>query len=207
MKIRNTKALAWATLAAGFAGCTSVSNHPALDAMKSASKGLGDKNFVEAYVEYRGPSEKWSGPASFLMHVVAKGNDPVKISFTPAFAAEPANTLPTSPIHEMAPTMSGRRPAGEVSKTPVAAASAAPSHAPSSAPKAMTGEVARNHINQLAAAVQAGDVAFEGCLSPVRVRLIRADGAVLEKQGCRSVEGWPKAASEVVGQFMPFAGS
>ena len=40
--------------------------------------------------------------------------------------------------------------------------------------------------------------AFKGCLYPVRARLIRADGSVVEKQGCRSQLGWTRVASETV---------
>jgi hypothetical protein len=37
---------------------------------------------------------------------------------------------------------------------------------------------------------------------PVRVRLIRSDGTLIERQGCRGQAGWPRVASEVVNHFI-----
>jgi len=195
MKKRILGTVSFAVLGLAISSCTSLSNHPALDAVRSMNgaqnPAISGKSFVEAYIEYRGPQEKWAGPVTFLLHVVAKEGDLARVTFTPAFSKDSASeSAPaTAPIHENAPTVNGRKPA-----------SALTLH------HALSAEVARTQINQLAAAIQSGDVEFSGCLSPVRVRLLRADGAVVEKQGCRSSDGWPKAASEAVGHFMEFTG-
>ncbi|MEK6580270.1 MAG: hypothetical protein AABZ55_13680 [Bdellovibrionota bacterium] len=68
--------------------------------------------------------------------------------------------------------------------------------------RTISGEVAREHMARLVTAIQAGDTEFSGCLYPIRVRLIRADGAIVEKHGCRGPVGWAKASSEVVDQFI-----
>ena len=50
-------------------------------------------------------------------------------------------------------------------------------------------------------AIQGADQPFSGCLNPVRVRLVRQDGALTEKQGCRGF-GWTRTASEKVNTFL-----
>jgi hypothetical protein len=174
-------------LVLGSTGCiSSMNNAPQLDALQSLVGG--GKSYVEAYVEYRGPQERWAGPSTFLIHVNAREGTAAKISVSPNVfgnrKVDPANFQPTMDT--------SRRPASKTQE-----------HGPGSeAAPGITAEAARNHLNQLAGAMQNGDVAFEGCLSPVRVRLIRTDGAVIEKQGCRSGEGWSRAASEMVHQFI-----
>jgi hypothetical protein len=61
---------------------------------------------------------------------------------------------------------------------------------------------ARDQVARLAEAIRDDDSPFSGCLNPVRVRLIRTDGILLERQGCRGQEGWPKVASEVASHFL-----
>lgn len=155
-------------------GCLSMQNQPAIQALQGNMGAGGAKPFVEAYVEYRGPSEKWAGPTSFLLHVVAKDAGVAKISITPALFATPQKTKDAD---------------GTTVQRTLAA-------------KGMAGETARTHMSNLANAIQGGEQPFRGCLSPVRVRLVRADGAIVEKQGCRGSVGWPKAASEAVNQFI-----
>lgn len=157
--------LGWAA-----SGCLSMQSQSTIDNIQqSATKSLP---YVEAYVEYRGPAEKWAGPTTFLLHVVAKDAGVARISITPA--------LFNSRIKDDAPTTAGRGLAS----------------------RGMPGETARDHMARLASAVQGGDEPFRGCLSPVRVRLVRADGALVEKSGCRSETGWPRAASEAVNSFI-----
>lgn len=71
--------------------------------------------------------------------------------------------------------------------------------------KGLSGEAAREQLGHLATSLQGASTNFRGCLSPVRVRLVRADGALLEKQGCRSQSGWGRAASDTVNQFITAA--
>lgn len=70
------------------------------------------------------------------------------------------------------------------------------------ASQGVPGEHARQRLAHMATSLQGADQTFKGCLSPLRVRLIRADGAVLEKQGCRGQSGWAKGASEAVSHFI-----
>jgi hypothetical protein len=67
------------------------------------------------------------------------------------------------------------------------------------------GEVARTRLAQLYTALQGQNQNFRGCMYPVRVRMIRADGALMEKVGCRSAMGWSHTASEAVDYFITAA--
>lgn len=137
------------------AGCFStLTNNPALDVMESMANPR--KTYVEAYIEYQGPDEKWAGPATFLIHINAKEEKAV--------------------IKVVQSSRSGSQ--------------------------GMASEVAREYLDRIASAIYDGDLSFRGCLTPLRVRMIRSDGAVLDKSGCRSSTGWPKVVSEVVDLFM-----
>lgn len=58
---------------------------------------------------------------------------------------------------------------------------------------------ARDQFDQLAHAMEDPEQnpKYTGCLSPIRVRLIRSSGVVHEKMGCRAQVGWPKKVSEL----------
>jgi hypothetical protein len=61
----------------------------------------------------------------------------------------------------------------------------------------------RTELAELASTVQnAGEPIFRGCLYPVRIRMVREDGALLERQGCRSSSGWARNVSESVSRFL-----
>lgn len=152
-------------------GCLSMQSQTTVDNVTGA---LPSKPFVEAFVEYRGPADRWAGPTSFLLHVVAKDTGPAQITVVPSLFGAPAETE--------------RKLASETTKP--------------AATTGMTGEVAREQMGKLAAALQGVETPFRGCLSPVRVRLVRADGSLVEKTGCRAIDGWSKAASEAVAQFI-----
>ena len=70
--------LAWAG-----SGCLSTQTQSSLDGTNGQSSP-----YVEAYVEYPGPHEKWSGPASFILHVTAKDKGSALITVTPSFASD-----------------------------------------------------------------------------------------------------------------------
>ncbi len=75
------------------------------------------------------------------------------------------------------------------------------------ASQTITSEEARVKIGALAQAItDAGETSFTGCMYPLHVRLIRADGKVLDKQGCRGQSQWDQAASGAVDYFMAAAG-
>jgi hypothetical protein len=69
----------------------------------------------------------------------------------------------------------------------------------------MSAENARELLANLAVSLQGAEGAFRGCLSPVRVRLIRADGILVEKQGCRGQNGWSHIASQSADRFLTAA--
>jgi hypothetical protein len=60
----------------------------------------------------------------------------------------------------------------------------------------------REDLSRLRGAVTEPMEAQLGCLSPVRVRLIQADGVLLERQACRGQKGWPRIASEIANEIM-----
>lgn len=66
----------------------------------------------------------------------------------------------------------------------------------------VSGEDARARLSGLLIALQGGEDSMRGCLSPIRVRLIRADGALIEKRGCRYQSTWARDASETVNSFI-----
>ncbi|MCM2324577.1 MAG: hypothetical protein NDJ90_15060 [Oligoflexia bacterium] len=165
------------SLGLGLSGCMSMQSESALDDALQSLKGSSNKTnaFVEAFFEYTGPADKWAGPSTFLMHVVAKDQGPAQVTVVPPLFGDPFS-----------------KEDGPVNTT----------RAPASA-KPLTGELAREQLTQLAGIVEGSeDLPFRGCLSPVRVRLVRVDGALVEKQGCRTYRGWPKAVSEAVSQFV-----
>lgn len=201
ISISNIRGFGWMVAAGALAsGCMSMQNQPAMEALQQ--KGAAPKPYVEAYVEYRGPAERWSGPTTFLLHVQAKDNGLARVSVTPALFSKPVE--PQMPHPEVAgralASLAGAASALPAVKGAASAAVPAPNSNPVS--KGITGEAAREQLTQLASAIQGGDITFRGCLSPVRVRLIRSDGALLEKHGCRSQEGWPRAVSETVSRFI-----
>jgi hypothetical protein len=63
-------------------------------------------------------------------------------------------------------------------------------------------ETVREDLARLHAAMQEKERVFHGCLSPIRVTLIRGDGILIERQGCRGQLGWPRVASEIVNHLI-----
>ncbi|OFZ55689.1 MAG: hypothetical protein A2428_13410 [Bdellovibrionales bacterium RIFOXYC1_FULL_54_43] len=171
--------------------CMSARNHPALDAAQNALKIAP---CVEAYIEYPGPQEKWAGPAGFILHVVAREGTAVQVTATPAWFNTPIKGMGEID----APTTLGRAPASAI-----AMLKPLERIAPPPAPAGLSIETARGQLQLLSEAIQSEtEHKFSGCLNPVRARLIRADGSLIEKTGCRSDLGWPRVASESVHYFM-----
>ena len=142
-------------------------------ALEVIESKLGIQPVVEAYFDYTGPKEKWAGPASFLLHVNARNPGDAEITSTPSL--EP---LHLSAITVRAPS-SQSEPEGKI-----------------------TSESMRAQLAELASAVQNGSSEFTGCLYPIRVRLVRQDGSLIEKQGCRSQAGWPGPVSRAVASYL-----
>jgi hypothetical protein len=66
----------------------------------------------------------------------------------------------------------------------------------------MTGDQAREKLTDLATAMAEDSSVYQGCMYPIRVRMIRSDGSVLDKEGCREQSKWSKTASETVDYFI-----
>lgn len=142
----------------------------------------GEPAFVEAFIEYSGPRGQWAGPASFLLHVSAKEGEKVTVKVTPKDLY--------------------RQSGGWVDVTSRAPAAGVPLTAPApdvpvtaeAAPEAS--EVMRDRLEGLAEAIEQSQETFRACVNPIRVRMVRADGAVKDWQGCRGSRGWAKSVSE-----------
>ena len=66
----------------------------------------------------------------------------------------------------------------------------------------LTIEAAREEMARLNTALKAKETPVHGCLSPVRVKLVRADKAIISRLGCRGQMGWPRVASEMVNHLI-----
>jgi hypothetical protein len=171
-------------------GCLSMQSQTSIDNV-AATTAASNQPYVEGYVEYAGPQSKWAGPASFILHVSAKEAGDAQITTTPALLTSGSNSNPGAE-----PTLTQRVPAA----SSLSQAGGVPVF------KKLTSTEAREQLARLATALQGGTQApFRGCMSPVRVRLVRADGGIFERQGCRSELGWSRAVSESVSQFIDAA--
>jgi hypothetical protein len=142
-------------------------NQATIDAIAGTPAVAEASPVVEAYIDYRGPQERWVGAAPFTLHVTAKNSEKPEVVVPPAWSQEAGATA------------EARRPA-----------------------QVLTGEEARAKMAQLASALQEKDAGFAGCMYPIHVRLIRANGNVVDQQGCRGQSSWSKVASETVDFFM-----
>lgn len=121
---------------------------------------------VEAYLEFVGPPERWAGPQTLTVHLTARDGDFARLAVTPPLPAEGAR-------------VNSREPQGAFVGSNLIAPAAV-----------------RESLAELAAAVRSQpdqDQTFSGCLFPLRLKLIQADGVVTEKDGCRTLTGWPLA--------------
>lgn len=134
--------------------------------------------FVEGYIEFGGPSARWAGPEAVVLHVDAHDSNHAKIDLTPTiFHKAPKGSATTS----------GRGLASSGKAVVVSS------------------ETVRGLLGDLAGTLDSPDRQFRGCLSPIRVRLIRSDGAVVERQGCRTQIAWTRTASRVFSDLLSLA--
>lgn len=171
--IRVLAGCALVTVLIVISGCLGMQGQATLDETVDAVKGktAESQRFVEGYIEYPAPQEKWAGPVHMILHISAKDGGPVQVEVNPTWFK------PQAPV--------------EIQRRTLASA------------PLISGEDARTRLAFLGRAIQEeAPQVFQGCLTPVRARLIRADGTLLEKQGCRSQQGWPRAASEIFNQFV-----
>ncbi|HLE01768.1 MAG TPA: hypothetical protein VJB59_16015 [Bdellovibrionota bacterium] len=140
----------------------------------SAIQAVPPSPFVEAYLEYVGPPQRWAGPNSVIVHIFARDSDTADIKVMPSFL-RPYFARASHENRSLA--------------------------SPSSGPllgNKMTRVMAREELTRLASAMSGPEQPFFGCLSPIRARLVRADGSVLERHGCRDTAGWPVTLSQLV---------
>lgn len=172
-------------------GCTSIQDNSALEGL-TGSDDVTTNPYVSAYIEYPGPQKKWAGPSSLSMKIDAKGEGYSKVEVYPEYFQSLMKTTAEA-------TAAARGPASEANREK---ASAALTKQQVQTESAMTTEAARAQFAFLAEAMKTQHAAFEGCMYPVRARLIRANGEVLEKYGCRGQNGWPRVASEIVSESL-----
>jgi|GEM_PF-6444614 len=181
MKKAKTVDIIFALTLASVVGCVTAEK-------KAEKVEAGEKiPFVEAYIEFLGPNEKWAGPSTYLLHVNANESrdDLVQIEISPELLEfeKPSVIEPTQRKKEKNPAILNRVLASKTSEK-------------------INQKIAQKRLNELALAMQEEDVSFEACLSPLKVRMTRVDGKVFEKEGCRGVDGWPKKASELSSQLI-----
>ncbi len=63
-------------------------------------------------------------------------------------------------------------------------------------------EQAREQLDRIHSVVNHELKGSPQCSSPVKIRLIRTDGALISKQACRGQSGWPRVASDLTAQWM-----
>jgi hypothetical protein len=176
------------------AGCSvSPTTQATLDGIMGARNDLEaasvaqSKPIVEAYIDFPGPPEKWVGPAGLLLHVTAREGKSAKVVVT-------------------SPGLDGHAPLLDAVRG-LASENALPDgkNAEAKIQKGISVEAARERLSFLARALTEGAQFFQGCLNPVRVRLIRQDGSIFERSGCRGQVGWSRSASEAVSDFLTAA--
>ena len=159
--------------ALALSACTSFQNPNSIEALKAIDHKTASP-FVEAYFEYAGPAAGWAGPQALMVHVDARdAGGNARVTTQPKVQER---TLPADG------TLAGR---GLASVTGISS------------------EDTRNKLGELAAQIDSDNArGFAGCLSPVRVRLVRQDSSVFEKEGCRTQRGWPGSVSKMVSYFL-----
>jgi hypothetical protein len=160
--------------------------------LEAIQQSMGKAPFVEAYVEYPGPENRWAGPATFRLHLTAKDlATPASITVSPALW-RPHRSLASNALPGPAPAASEVTRVSDMSHLPTASGS-------------ISVEMARDELFRLGSALEGVDgnvPGLAGCLSPVHVRLTRSDGSVTEKRGCRSQAGWQRAVGESVNHWL-----
>ncbi|OFZ83138.1 MAG: hypothetical protein A2583_12945 [Bdellovibrionales bacterium RIFOXYD1_FULL_53_11] len=162
-----------AVLAAFFAVFASCAGtNSTLDIIQDEIMG---QPYVEAFIEFAGPQARWSGPAAVTVHVVARDGAAAQINVVPPMFKDQLDI---------------KNP--ELAKSRSLAST-----------RQMPGiDAAREQLAGLFMAMNGMEKDFTGCAFPVRVRLIKADGSVFEKHGCRSHASWTAAASATVNNLL-----
>lgn len=153
---------------------------------------------VEAFVEFVGPHRKWLGPEATQLHVVLKGGQKPSISFSPErLSGIAASKSEGSPEHQKAIAANAGPNAApaDAKRNP---AEVVPTVGTDSIASDPTSDKIRAALDELtnSAFSEANNLPPKGCLYPVRLRLVRTDGTLLEKEGCRGGAAWVRKAEE-----------
>jgi len=168
-------------------GCSSL--HDESGVMGALTEFAKKQSVVEATIEFSGAAPQWVGPRSLTLQVLAREGQNAQISVTPDLQWR------SNGESELVWLDSGRAPAGALSFT----------EGKSGPTTRYTVDLAREQLNQLALVMESDKndrPAFSQCLYPVRARLTRSDGALVEKNGCRGMGGWEQKVSEFTAQVV-----
>jgi len=207
MKTNLTRAIVLTTAIAAtsllLTQCTSVKNQSL-----GPKSEFSNEPFVEAYLEFPGPRRLWAGPQTVILHVTAKDGESPELAVTPAY-------FQSAP---QAPTAGEGEPATIVKRT---LSSVQGEEGEESAPQAeaektqvlkvgtkmkMPVAAVRDELADIIDSFEDNaNVATTGCAFPIRMKLIRQNGGVLEKWGCRGGAAWTKTASEAASRFLASA--
>jgi hypothetical protein len=188
-RVRKVGAGMLAVLLSGCAGGGSLS------VVVEALEGVRNPSpFVEAYIQQLGPDARWAGPALWTLHVTARDG------VAPSFELTPA--LPAATIKDPGAEPTGLEPAMRVPASALGKVQMPAPQDPSTVRKIPTTEEVRERLLVLAGAIQTAESEEQACSTAVRVRMTRADGSVLERQGCRASPQWSQLVSEFSAEFM-----
>jgi hypothetical protein len=172
-----------------FSGCTSLQDESG--ALSALAEFAGKKAIVEGVIEYSGPSAQWAGPRTLTLHVTAREGEQTQIQATPDLNWSVGGESSVVWLED-----AGRKPAGALAFGTAGATPAGKYPV----------DFAREQLTQLAKELEDAEDSetgrFTQCLYPVRVRLTRTDGTLLEKNGCRGAGGWEQKASEYASQVL-----
>ncbi len=181
------KKLALGVMLAGSVGCVGANNASLSTVVEALEGARSTSPFVEAHIQYVGPEARWAGPVLWTVHVVAREGSPV-FEVTPGLPRAKTTT---------APEVSNRAPASALGLTQIPEGQLVRTET-----KGFTLEQVRERLAHLASVVIAGEKETQACSTVIRVRLSRADGSVVENQGCRASTNWSQTVSEVATEFM-----
>jgi hypothetical protein len=180
--------------AAAGVGCAGTGNGSLSTVVEALEGARNVSPFVEAHVQFIGPDARWAGPALWSLHVSAKEGDRPILEVTPKL---PEASSKSSPNSRIAGDLEGvrRGPASALGMTQRASVSTDWDLGP-------TSEKIRERLALIASALQAAEAETFACSTTVRVRLARADGSVVERQGCRGSVQWSQTVSEFAAEMM-----
>ncbi len=166
--------------------CVGSREHPMLTELYKGETSEAAP-FVEAYIEYVGPGEKYAGYKNFLVYLRARDEKNVEISYSPHMKFHHNQQVPDEKTREIANIKAGDMKIEKI-------------------------QIVRGYLTRLSDLLEEADGEKEkvgevkdsktACLSPVRVRLIRQDGALIEKHGCRTPTGWTVKLSQLVSDII-----